>query len=392
MRKLAVAAMALSCLLLCGCGRKYTVSFDLNGGKLVSGETEQIVKAGEAAEAPEAENGCLRLSWDRAFDNISSDTVVTAVWDKVPLNEEEMLSHFSANTVSLRVRYIDGSEASGWGVFIDRDGTVLSSYRLINGAESIELRDGQGKTLTVGAIEGFDIDSGLALLDSGERRETWMDPAGSCFRGERVYTAIDNRIYGGMLMKEEKVNLLPCLRVDMPIDDSMRGLPLVNQYGDLLGLCAFGFDEGKENFALNAAATEQLPKGDPMTLKNYAKWYREQCAMSYSPYDESIDGFCYSMTYRYDTVTGAPCLGSVDTGGRQHDGFVDCCYYYRYEQNEEGLNKYTEYLLSKGYEDAGSEEFGSGTSQYYRNDVEDIQVDMFLRTDGTELWIFVTRY
>lgn len=51
-------AVALFACLLAGCGTpSYTVTFDLNGGELVSGETEQTVEEGSAAQAPEVVNG-----------------------------------------------------------------------------------------------------------------------------------------------------------------------------------------------------------------------------------------------------------------------------------------------------------------------------------------------
>ncbi len=45
------------CVLLTACGRKYTVTFDLNGGTLLSGELVQTVEEGQSAAAPQAELG-----------------------------------------------------------------------------------------------------------------------------------------------------------------------------------------------------------------------------------------------------------------------------------------------------------------------------------------------
>lgn len=68
------------CVLLTACGRKYTVTFDLNGGTLLSGELVQTVEEGQSAAAPQAELDNYRLSWDRNFSAITGDTVVTAKW------------------------------------------------------------------------------------------------------------------------------------------------------------------------------------------------------------------------------------------------------------------------------------------------------------------------
>ena len=60
----------------------YTVTFDINGGTLVSGELEQQVTEGSAATAPIVEKENHKLTWDRNFENITSDILITAQWEK----------------------------------------------------------------------------------------------------------------------------------------------------------------------------------------------------------------------------------------------------------------------------------------------------------------------
>lgn len=58
----------------------YTITFNGNGGTLVSGETIQSVGHGQSAQAPEFIKQGLTLTWDKTFDNIKSDGVINAVW------------------------------------------------------------------------------------------------------------------------------------------------------------------------------------------------------------------------------------------------------------------------------------------------------------------------
>lgn len=60
--------------------KNITVSFNLNGGKLISGNNLQIIKKGTSVKAPEVKKAGYILSWDKAFDNITQDTVINAVW------------------------------------------------------------------------------------------------------------------------------------------------------------------------------------------------------------------------------------------------------------------------------------------------------------------------
>jgi hypothetical protein len=59
----------------------YRVIFAGNGGVLVSGDEVQIVASGGAAVAPEYEKeGYAFDRWDKAFDNVTEDLTVNAIW------------------------------------------------------------------------------------------------------------------------------------------------------------------------------------------------------------------------------------------------------------------------------------------------------------------------
>lgn len=60
--------------------KTYTVNFLANKGTLVSGEIQQTIEHGNAATAPVFTKVGHTLSWDKAFDNITSNTTITAVW------------------------------------------------------------------------------------------------------------------------------------------------------------------------------------------------------------------------------------------------------------------------------------------------------------------------
>lgn len=70
-------------LLILFAGRKtYTVTFDLNGGELISGSLTQEVRRGGHATPPDVgRNGCYLLKWSGQFSKVTGSTVVTAVWE-----------------------------------------------------------------------------------------------------------------------------------------------------------------------------------------------------------------------------------------------------------------------------------------------------------------------
>ena len=76
-------AITLILLLIFFAGKKtYTVTFDLNGGTLISGELEQVVPQGKSATPPTvAKDGCYLHSWSASYQQITRDIVIKAVWE-----------------------------------------------------------------------------------------------------------------------------------------------------------------------------------------------------------------------------------------------------------------------------------------------------------------------
>ena len=62
----------------------YLVRFEMDGGRRVSGSLHQEIEEGEAAVAPTLEkDGYVFDGWDGRFDEITSDTIVRARWKKL---------------------------------------------------------------------------------------------------------------------------------------------------------------------------------------------------------------------------------------------------------------------------------------------------------------------
>ena len=76
-------AITIILLLIFFAGKKsYTVTFDLNGGTLISGELEQVVSQGKSATPPVvAKDGCYLHSWSASYHRITRDIVIEAVWE-----------------------------------------------------------------------------------------------------------------------------------------------------------------------------------------------------------------------------------------------------------------------------------------------------------------------
>ena len=76
-------AIALMLVMIFFAGKKmYTVTFDLNGGTLLSGDTVQRVTQGHRATPPTVtKDGCYFLQWSGSYRQVTHDITVRAIWE-----------------------------------------------------------------------------------------------------------------------------------------------------------------------------------------------------------------------------------------------------------------------------------------------------------------------
>ena len=74
------AMLLIASLFAFGCAKSFVVTFNGNGGTLVSGTEIQEVKSAEELVAPVYEKEGYTLSWDKDITTIAEETTVNAVW------------------------------------------------------------------------------------------------------------------------------------------------------------------------------------------------------------------------------------------------------------------------------------------------------------------------
>jgi len=76
-------AIAILLVLIFFAGKKsYTVTFDLNGGTLLSGDTVQRVTQGHNANPPAAaKEGHYLRGWSGSYREVTRNVTVTAIWE-----------------------------------------------------------------------------------------------------------------------------------------------------------------------------------------------------------------------------------------------------------------------------------------------------------------------
>ena len=409
LRKAGVLALAvvmvLSMCMLSGCAvldllasfGSHTVTFELNGGELISGELVQEVKNGSAAVAPVVENGRLALSWDKDFSEVKEDMVVVAQWTKVAMPATELASYVQERTVTVNSTHINGSEAAGSGFFIDDQGTLVTNYHVIEGSAALSVQVFDGGIYDVLQVIDFNPNHDLAILKVDYMGSKYLELCeDAAMTGETVYavgsalgTLSGTFTTGTISSTSRTIGLIDCLQMDAAISHGNSGGPLVNEYGEVLGVNSFSYTDGESlNLAIKVDYIRQLPMDKNMTVNEYEEWFTTESSRSWSPQDDYGD-FYYSTVNTYHAVTGASCLYSV-TGEDYESGYHDMCDYYIYDYDMAEYDEYVAYLKSQGFLFDSDETFGGGISYYYYNDLSGVLVDLFVTSDNESLMIWVS--
>lgn len=373
----------------------FTVTFDLNGGTLVSGETTQTVEKGQAAKAPEVEMERHALTWDKDFSNVTEDMTVTAQWERAPMDPTELAAYVQERTVTINVTTITDYETAGSGFFIDDQGTIVTNYHVIDLGAKMSVEAPDGTKYDVAQVIDFSPVYDLALLKidlTGNPYLTFSEE--EAVTGQQVYAVgsalgtLTGSFTGGTVSSASRtIGLIDCLQMDTPISNGNSGGPLVNIYGDVVGVNTFSYEDGENlNLAIKPEVLDNLARDKNYTVDQFREWYTTESSRSYSPYDG--EAYYYSLVNTYQTVTGAECLFSYDEEGNASEGYYDCSVYYAYPYNTEQYDQYTAYLQSLGFVYQDSENFTDGVSYYYLDEKDGVVMDLFITSDNSNLLIF----
>ncbi len=96
------AAIAIMLVLIFMAGKQqFTVTFDLNGGTLISGSVEQSVSQGGNATPPSVvKEGHYLLGWSGNYRSVTHDATVTAIWEYETTPGIEYQTHKTYSTIS----------------------------------------------------------------------------------------------------------------------------------------------------------------------------------------------------------------------------------------------------------------------------------------------------
>ena len=325
---------------------------------------------------------------------------------KKPMDTADLAEYVQERTVTVNVEKLTGSKSSGSGFFIDSEGTIVTNFHVIDLAQAITVEMDNGASYPVTEIVDFSNLYDLAILKIDVKDHPYLELAEKDARtGEQVYAVgsalgtLTGSFTGGMVSSTKRTyGEIDCIQMDAAISPGNSGGPLVNVYGEVVGINTASYTSGENlNLAIKVSELDRLAKDKNWSVKEFKEWYEQESSRSWSPTYKKSDGstgYLYSLVNNYQTVTGAKCLQSCDNGeeGKKVDGYRDMYDYYIYEYSTSEYDKYVEYLKSIGfeYEDSETKDNWTGTSYYYYNEKDEIMIDLYVLKDFSQIWIWPT--
>ena len=254
----------------------YRVSFDAAGGSIVSGETEMLVKRGELPEAPELERSFYEFAgWDPALGAAEEDVVYTAKWNARKLSSEEIFDKISPAVVEISAYEPSGRYYSlGSGFFIDDSGCLVTNYHVIDGADSGEVTLFDGSHRNILAVLDYSKSLDLAVLQIDIADNPYLTISErKVTTGEAIYAlgssqGLTNTFSSGIVSTASReIDGVACIQTTAPISEGNSGGPLVDPYGEVVGVNSMTLVTGQNlNFAIDIHELEKLGRDKALTL------------------------------------------------------------------------------------------------------------------------------
>lgn len=333
-----------------------------------------------------------------------------------PMDSEQLAAYVQERTVSIVIN----GKTNGTGFFIDENGTLVTCFHVVDDAfystsPSIEVKLSSGASYSMEYVIKFDPAYDLAILkiDTKSEKTPYLDVAESdAATGAKVYACgaslglvTGNFTNGQISSASHKYGLAEAYISNAAISGGNSGGPLVNAYGEVVGVAAAGYTYGENlNIFIKMSNVDNLRVTGNKDLSEFVRWHsfetRDALNMFiYSLKDENYIGRYYnSYIHSYHDEVGAKCLYSSDNylaSAGQASGYDSMKYYYTYLYNKDEYTEYVEYLKSEGYvyDETLSEDAGGGVYiDIYYNEIDGAYIEFITYTWGGQRRIQLDMY
>lgn len=210
--------------------------------------------------------------------NILENSIAEEVMDS-----EEIYTKYSNNVVKIMV-YGEDKEylGSGSGFVISNSGKIVTNYHVITEATTLSAEFTDGTIMEVKNIVNYDIKKDVAIIDVGTISNNVVPVTFGNDRllstGSIIYTVgypldLELTISDGLISsKYYKIGTEQYLQISAPISSGNSGSPLVDKYGNVIGINVMSYTAGQNiNLAIPISfVSEVLYEERSMTMEKFA--------------------------------------------------------------------------------------------------------------------------
>lgn len=177
---------------------------------------------------------------------------------------------------------VNAGIALGSGFYISKY-EIVTNYHVIDGATELSIITMDGEEYEVQEVEGFDQELDLAVLKVGHKGTPMTKNTHGITMGETTYTigsslGFTNTFSNGMVSNTERImDGVNYIQTNTAISQGNSGGPLINAYGEVMGVTTASFTEGQNlNVAINISELDKLDLSDPITADDYIAGYNRK--------------------------------------------------------------------------------------------------------------------
>lgn len=217
--------------------------------------------------------------------------------------------------------------AQGTGFVCSADGKIITNHHVIEGAYSATITIGND-IYTIQYVLAYDVDIDLAVL---KINATGLTPAVVCkndpVTAETVYAIGSPRGFtatvsvGVVSYAKRVVNGVTYVQHDADITHGSSGGPLINKYGEVIGVNAGAFGNAEINVAVFTGELDKLTYGTPLTM---AQFYDLHHTANNVLTEWLIDNYnSYTDGYIYYEIKGTDFIYSISYNIEDDYNFLD---------------------------------------------------------------------
>jgi len=223
----------------------------------------------------------ITISSNKTNDKLFINVIVTEKpKQKKALTAEEIYELCGKSTVEINA-VSDDMQSIGSGFYVDK-GIIVTNYHVIEGAKKITVKGYDEETVEIKTILGFDKKLDLAILATDKENAPLIISQDKVAVGQDVYAigspfGLTATMTKGMVTSASRKisdNNVDYIQIDAPVSKGNSGGPLINKYGEVIGIINMYFVDGQNlNFAINIRELQKINTNRPISIEEYIELY-----------------------------------------------------------------------------------------------------------------------